>query len=228
MGEVKHKIHEFEKQFNALKKTTREGLESRKIDVKSVVECLTELSVDDMQEHKMFLDEKMDDLLQAESLFKLFLRLNLYWHYLAYHLLEHLIKKFSVEEVKGKMEKYKTDLWQFMWDTPLKLFCQAHKKRAIDLPPWFRELVIQFAWPENVTLRVVEEFRQQYASHYGLRECAMMVVTMVTSSFTDVRHIPEPYLNRKMVEDAPSKYKQVTNYTLHISSARRYSPCIFW
>ena len=109
----------------------------------------------------------MDDLLQAKSLFELFLRLNLYWHYLAYHLLEHLIKKFSVEEVKGKMEKFKADLWQFMWATPLKLFCQAHKKRAVDLPPRIRELVVQFSWPENVTLGVVEEIRQQYAIPYN-------------------------------------------------------------
>ena len=80
------------------------------------MECLTELSVDDMPEHKMFLKQQMDDLLRAESLFKLFLHLNLYWNYLAYHLLEHLIKEFSVEEVKGKMKKYESDLQQFLWN----------------------------------------------------------------------------------------------------------------
>ena len=126
--------------------------------MKKVVECLTELSVDNMPEHKMFLKQQMDDLLQEESLFKLFLHLNLYWNYLAYHLLEHLIKEFSLEEVKGKMKKYESDLQQFLWNISLDVFCQVHKKRAVDLPPGFRELVVKFEWPENVTFAVVEEF----------------------------------------------------------------------
>ena len=209
MGEVKDKIHEFEEEFNALKRTTREVLESRSIDVKSVVECLTELPADDMPEHKVFLKENMNDMLQAEDLFKLFLLLNLYWNYLAYHLLEHLIKKFSVEEVKGKMEKYKADLCQFMWDTPLEVFCLEHKKRAVKPPAGFRELVVQFSWPENVTLGVVEEFRQQYACHYNLHECAMMVTDIRRGSFTVVWGIPEPilqHLMKEVPEDILSKY----------------------
>ena len=141
-----------------MKRTTRKGLESRSIGVKKVVECLTELSVDDMPEHKMFLKQQIDDLLRAESLFKLFLCLNLYWIYLAYHLLEHLIKEFSLEEVKGKMKKYESDLQQFLWNISLEVFCQVHKKRAVDLPPGFRELVVKFEWLENVTFAVVEEF----------------------------------------------------------------------
>ena len=58
------------------------------------------------------------------------------------------------------------------------------------LPPGFREHVVHFSWPENVTLEVVEEFRQEYACHYNLRECAMILFTILPGSFTVVWFIP--------------------------------------
>ena len=209
MEEVKAQIHEFEQRFNALKKTTRESLESSSMDVKIVVECLTNLPADDMPEHKVFLKENMNDMSQAEDLFKLFLLLNLYWNYLAYHLLEHLIKELSVEDVKGKMEKYASDLRQFMWDIPLKVFCQTQKERAMDLPQGFERVVAKFEWPQNVTLAVVEEFRQRYAFHYNLRECAMMLITIRRGSFTVVWCIPKSIVQqliKEVAKDVLSKY----------------------
>lgn len=209
MEVVQAKIHEFEQQFKSLKKWTREVLESRNTDVKEVVDCLTDLPADDMLEHKVFLKENMHDLLEAKSLLELFPRLNLYWNYLAYHLLEHLIKEFSVEEVKGKMETYKTDLHQFMWDTPLEVFCKTQKKRAVKIPEGFRELVVKFPWTGTVTLGTVEEFRQQYAYHHNLREFSMMLITTHPGSFIVVWWIPESVVTRlteHVVEDVLSKY----------------------
>ena len=134
---VQANIQEFEHRFKVLKKTTQEGLDSRKINVEKVVECLTELPADDMSEHMVFLKREVDKLLRVKSLLALFLKLNFYWNYLAYHLLEHLIKEFSVEEVKEEMQKYKSDLKQFMMDTPLDVFCKTQERDAVKLPPGF-------------------------------------------------------------------------------------------
>ena len=209
--EVQAKIQEFEQRFNALKKSTRECLELRNIDVKAVVECLTNLSADDKPEHVVFLKEHIMELLQAKSHFDLFVLINIhYWNYLAYHLLEHLIKEFSLEEEKGKMEKYKSDLHQFMWDTPLKVFCNTQKKRLVELPKGFKELVTKFPWKGTVTLGKVEEFRQEYAYHHNLRDCSMMLITILPGSFTVVWWIPESIVTHLMgdvVEDVLSKYE---------------------
>ena len=213
LSEVQAKIHELEERFNVLKKSSREGLKLRRISVENVVECLTELPADDKEEHRMYLERHMNDLLQADSLFKLFLHLNLYWNYLTYHLLEHIITKFSVEEVKVEMKKYKSDLQQFMWDTPLEMFRQAQKERVMDLPEGFEKLVTKFDWPENVTLAVVEIFRQRYAYHYKLHDCAMMIMTVRTGSFTVVWCIPESIVEHlinmhlTVAEDILSKYE---------------------
>ena len=104
---------------------------------------------------------------------------------------------------------WKSDLKQFMWDIPLKVFCQANTRRAMKLPPGFRELVMEFSWPESVTLGVVEEFRQEYAYHYNLWDCAMMLITVHHSFVTVVWGIPESivqHLKKEVSENVLSKY----------------------
>ena len=143
--------------------------------VKRVADVLTSLSVDDMDEHKVFLEGHFSALYQAPDHFELFGTMNFYWNYQNYHLLHHLIQEFNLE-VKGEMKTYKEDLKQFRKKTPLKLFCQSLKKKYVKPPPPdFYEVVAEFDWPDHVTLEVVEEFRQGYADHYSLRECAMML-----------------------------------------------------
>jgi len=173
-----------------------------------VMECLTDLPEDDMLEHKRFLREHIGNLLQSGSLFKLFVRMNLHWSYLAYHLLEHLIKEFSVEEVKGEMEKYKSDLHRFMWNTPLEVFCKTQKRKIVDVPKGFKKLVVKFTWPK-AALGMVEEYRQQYAYHYKLREFAMMLITVQHGCFAAAWYIPESIvetLKKETPEDILLKY----------------------
>ena len=211
-GEVQAKIQKFEQRFNDLKKYTQKGLESRRIDVKAVVTSFTNLPADDKEEHKVFLEKHIHDLFQAESHEKLFALINIhYWNYLAYHLLEHLIKEFSVEEVKGEMKTYKSDLEQFMRDTPLEVFCETQKRKILNVPEGFEKLVVKFTWPKDqkVTLEKVEEYRQQYAYHYNLREFAMMLITVQPGSFTAVWYIPESIVQRlkkEMPQCILSKY----------------------
>lgn len=235
--EVQAKIHELEQKFNSLKNSTLEILESRNINVKKVVQCLTDLPADDMPEHKMFLDEHIITLLKEETHLELFHHMNL--NYLAYQLLEHIINristKISIEEVKGEMDMYKSELQHFLWNTPLDIFCESQTKRAVNLPPGFMEMVVEFGWPGNVPLGVVEEFRQQYAYHYNLREFLMMLMNIEHGSFTVVWGIPEfivQYLIREVAVDILSLfavtrlkiagecvYEQVTiNLSIHLFS----------
>ena len=189
--DIKDKIVEFEKKFNTLKRSTREGLERRSIIAKKVVVCLTDLRADDMPDHKVFLQSNIQILFKASDLYELFGTLNFHWDYLAYHLLDHLIREFFLEEVKGEMDNYMRDMKKFRKVAPLKLFCQAQTRRRIKPPAEFREVVAEFNWPDDITLEVVEQFRQEYASHYRLRECAMMLTSIREGSFIVTWFIPE-------------------------------------
>ena len=53
---VQDEIQQFHKRFNALKKSTRECLETCPVPVQRVADALTSLPADDMAEHKQFLE----------------------------------------------------------------------------------------------------------------------------------------------------------------------------
>ena len=179
---VQAKIRRFEKRFNELKKATKECLERKKISVEQVIEALTSMPENDLQEHKQFLKENLSDLSESSDIAELFGKLSLlYWDYLSYQLLEYLIKEFGLE-VKGEMEVYKLDLQRFRQKTPLALFCQNSRRRRRKPSEEFQEMVAEFDWPHEVTLEVVEQFRQEYAPHYHLRDCAMMLAIIDLST----------------------------------------------
>ena len=73
------------------------------------------------------------------------------------------------------MEAYKEDLKLFREKTTLTVFCETQKKRPLLLSQDFQDEVAKFAWPDNITLEVVEQFRQKHACHVTLQKCAMML-----------------------------------------------------
>ena len=185
---MKAKITQFERRFNKLKWATRDGLKN--VPVEKVVDALGDLPADDVPEHKHFQENYLHSLYQAPDHNQLFGRLNPHVNYLSYHLLDHLVGEFDLK-IKDEMEKYKEDLEKFRGKTPLKLFCQTQTKRKMKFPQEFQEVVLKFEWPDNVTLEVVEQFRREYACHYKLRECAMMVAEIRPCSFIITWFIPE-------------------------------------
>ena len=197
---VQAKIRQFQKRFNTLKKSTRECLERLRVPVKRVADALTSLPSDDVEEHKQFLESHLSALYHADDHSELFGTMNLHWNYQNPQLLDHLIREFNMEGVKGEMKTYKEDLQQFRKNTPLKLFCQSQKKQRIKPPPDFDEVVAEFDWPDDVTLEVVEEFRQEYADHYSLQQCAMMLNKVLPGSFTITWFIPGSIVKKLKVK----------------------------
>ena len=197
---VQAKIRQFEKRFNALKRSSRESLERLGVPVKRVADALTSLPADDMDEHKQFLESHLSALYHADDHSELFGTMNFHWNYQNPQLLDHLIREFDLEGVKGEMKTYKDDLQQFRKKTPLKLFCQSQKKKRIKPPAEFHEMVAEFDWPDDVVLETVEEFRQEYACHYSLRECAIMLNVVRPGSFIVTWFIPGSILEKLKVE----------------------------
>ena len=191
--EVQLMITELVKRFDTLKYNILECLEKHKIALERVADALTSLSPDDDEYHKLFLESHVSVLFKAVKHSELFGTMNFHWNYLNCPLLDHLVQKFDLKEVKLEMAAYKSDLQQFREKTPLALFCHTQKIRHLDPPPSFRKVVVEFNWPESnndVTLEVVEQFRQEYVSHYSLRDCAMMVAEVLPGSFTITWFVP--------------------------------------
>ena len=209
VGRVKQEIGVLESKFNALKVATIQCLERFRISVMCIVYTLTSLRADDIGEHEMFLKQR-GTLNQSQNHWELFGSLNLYWNYLAYHLLDHIIVevfqtyhyltdaegktiKQSLTDIKGRMESYKTDVRHFRIHTTLQLFCEAQKEKIDDTPPSFREIVVKHNWSEHThtaTLEEVEMFRRCYLRHYNLRNCALMLNSIRHGTFTVTWFVP--------------------------------------
>ena len=211
-----------------MKLKCRDGLEKRKIPVKKVVDTLTNLPADDVDEHKQILQSQLSVYYQANNQAELIGQLSFSMNYLSYQLLEYLAKEFHLREVSVQMEVYKSDLQQFRMKTPLALFCQTLKKKRITLSPEFQEMVAEFDWPENVTLEDVEQFRKEYAFHYDLREFAMMIAEVLPGSFIITwlvsasvieklkknlpREILKKYLATKLIIAGDCVYRSLESY----------------
>ena len=201
MDGVKARIDQFNNRFHKLKNSTREYLEKQKIPVKEVADALTSLSHDAGEVHEKFLQSHLEDLFKAADHDLLFGRMNFHWNYLNYHMLDHLVKRFDIKEVKSEMEVYKSDLKSFREVTPLSVFCKVHKKKT-EPQKKFREVVAKFNWPDSkeVTLEVVEEFRQAYAHYYSLWEFAMMLEEVRPGSFIVTWLVPESVIGMLHVD----------------------------
>ena len=93
----------------------------------TVVHILMNIRVID--QYKMFPEKKHKVFLRSRSHPDLFSLLNLYWNYLAYDLLDELVRQLTQNErsfktISEDMLTYKTDLQKFRQHTELKLFCQ--------------------------------------------------------------------------------------------------------
>ena len=116
---------------------------------------LTNLSVQDRERHKKFLREVCKQATLDDILFEL----KMYWDFLNYTLLEHLVKTFGDEELIASMEDYIKMLKEFRSKTRLCDFVKhfVHVKRELER----KELKIKKDknW-EDCTLEELENWRE--------------------------------------------------------------------
>lgn len=219
VDEIRGKIALFEDHFKTLKWRTRQGLERRgsSTSVRVVVERLTDLRADDQPDHAVFLKDNLQIMFRACDHHELFGTLNLYWDYLSYHLLDHLIREFSIKEVRGEMEEYKNDLSRFRGATLLSRFAETQTRRRIRPTREFKELAIDFDWPKDATLETVEDFRREYAFHYKLRDCAMMLIQLQIASVHITWFIPESVIDSLKTNIPVSLFEKFSVISLHVA-----------
>ena len=191
--EVEKMIAVLDEMFDLLKENVQQSLEKHVVPVKKIANALTSLSADYDDHHRMFLKSNVTELYTSVDNSVLFGHMNFHWNYLDPSLLNHLVGKFGLKEVKEEMEAYKSQLRQFRMNTPLCLFYLAQKKKRVRLSPGFQEVVIEFSWPEEheITLEDVEQFRQEFSNKCNLHDFAMMLVKVYLGSFIVTWVVPQ-------------------------------------
>ena len=214
--EVKDMITILENKFDDLKDTIIERLEKHKVLIHKVADVLTTLSLDADDCHRLFLEQRCRILVTAVSHSDIFATMNFHLNYLDPSLLDHLVRKLDVDEIKVLMDEYKSDLHHFRMKMPVFLFCRAQKRKSIKPVPEFQEVVAKFNWTDKVTMEAVEKFRRDYVSNYSLHECAMLIAQVHSGSSIISFLIPDSIVQllRENLPVAVFKHYSVTELVI--------------
>ena len=178
--------------FDELRTKLLNALQMNNVNVREVVYELSTLKAREKAEHRAFLKENLKVLRKCDDLIALFEELNFYWNYLSPSLLEHLAKKLNcLKNIEREMQAYKVALYQFRVQAPLKVFCEIEREH-VELPEGFCRVVAKFEGNiSSMTLQDVEEFRMKYATHYMLRDFALMLNVVKSGSVLVSFMVPE-------------------------------------
>ena len=198
--EVQREIKSFTIHFNAIKESTIKCLEACHIAVMTVVYML--LSVVSGNEQQKVLRQNYRSLRESKDHLELFSKLNPHWNYLSYDMLDLLIEELRIidgnfETVGVQMDVYKKELQEFRMNTPLDQFCEALPYEEHELSPTFHKSVIEYPWPQIITLEDVYVFHNHFAQSYKLQSLAMMVKSVISDTLK--AELPDAAQQHQMV-----------------------------
>ena len=134
--------------------------------------CVTCLPVPDRTQHRSFVEKKLTNIPPPVTFAKIWTILNLYWDFLNYGLLQHVISNFGSEDLKQQMQDYVDELSTFKKKTRLCDFIESWPCRD-DGPPEDRlkKVVIKMKheWSQ-CTLQDVESFKKALVHKFFLPE----------------------------------------------------------
>ena len=168
---VEKKVQYFENTFdNLVDKACREV--KGKIEPHIFLSRVTCLPVSARSQHRSFIEEKLTNIPPPVTFENIWPILNLYWDFLNYGLLQHVINKCASENLKQQMQDYVDKLSTFKQTTRLCDFIESWPCRD-DGPPEDRlkKVVVKMKheW-SRCTLHDVESFRKALVHKFFLPE----------------------------------------------------------
>ena len=145
-------------------------------------------------EHIQFITESIDDINNAGDVNSLFSHLNIYWTYLEYSLLSHIIQSHSSTlsaELKGEMKRYEEDIEVFKQNTTVEQLLQAGigcVRR--EPPPNFTRIITKLKGkPSDYTLDKIDQFRRMVCMAFNLPTFILMLQSVDEGSLCIKWHI---------------------------------------
>ena len=191
---VGEQVKYLESKFGNLIDTACEEVKG-KFELHIFLSRVTYLPVSVRTQHRSFIEEKLTKIPPPVTFENTWLTLNLYWDFLNYGLLEHVINQCGSEGLKQQMQDYVDELSTFKQTTRLCDFIKSWPCRD-DGPPENRlkKVVVKMKhkW-SRCTLQDVERFKKALVHKFFLPEFDILLqkaergcvcVTWLTSPFT--------------------------------------------
>ena len=190
---VHEQIEKFEHRFHDLTYDAEVEIREKHTSVKKFRHTVILLPLSIKADHYHFLKENLLNINKAKSIKKIFMYLNLYWNFIDYHLLEHIIREHGSDYLKVQMEVYVQDLTLFKRITTIGQICGLARRwyTRPDLPQHFALLSTKFKKdPSEYTLEELEHFRVSFCREFSLSESAAMFAGAIEGSLIILWHIP--------------------------------------
>ena len=143
-----------------------------KVDPHMFLSCITYLPVSARVQHRSFVQQKLTTIPPPVTFVTIWAILNLYWDFLNYGLLGHIITTFGSADLKQQMQNYVDELSIFKQKTRLCDFVSSWPCRD-DGPPEdrLRKVVVKMNhdWSQ-CTLQDVESFKKDLIHKFFLPE----------------------------------------------------------
>ena len=188
--DIASQIQEFEERFERLEFASLTELEEKQVDLKRFRHSLILLPAKIKKEHATFLKENLPTISKAESIDEIFMQLNLYWNFIDYSLLEHIVNRFCSEEVKKDMVQYISDLEAFRKATTISQMIHCWPGR-IEPPPHFSKVTCKLNHDAaTYTLHELDQLRVRFCHEFSLSDSIMMLHSFIAGSVVIVWMIP--------------------------------------
>ena len=123
------KVERFEEEFDILVDKACQDVRRRELEPSVFLSRVTTLRVSDRIQHRSFIEKELKDIPPPVTFEKIWTRLSLYWDFLNYGLLEHVINKLGSEDLKYQMQDYVDELSAFKGRTRLCDYQQLAMQR---------------------------------------------------------------------------------------------------
>ena len=168
---VEDQVCYFDSTFRSLVNKTYQEVNG-KMEPDDFLSRVTCLPVSDRMQHRSFVEKKLINIPPPLTIVNIWCILNLYWDFLNYGLLEHVISNFGSEDLKQQMQDFVHELSTFKQTTLLCDFIESWPCRD-DGPPedCLKKVVVKmkYEWSQ-CTLQDVESFKKALVHKFFLPE----------------------------------------------------------
>ena len=183
-------IEKFIKKFESLAYLCLCELEKSHVHLKEFRTKLTLLPRTIRHEHTTFIKENLPKFLEAGNLEEIFMHLNLYWSFLDYSLLDHIIDRFCSCDLKRDMHRYKLELGKFCHETTISQVIESWSGQ-VEPPPTFTEFTNTLDRDAaTYTLEELDKLRRDICREFSLSDFILMFRRVVKGSLIITWFVP--------------------------------------
>ena len=206
--EVRTRVKTLQTKFLDITKRTTARIQEKGMDAHSFrLQFVMQMDISEQSQHRQFIETYLMELKPTTTVDDLLCRLSLYWNFLNYNLLQHLVDMFGDEQLKHDMEDYVETLKVFRTNTMLCDFIDNWPLRGQKPPEAdLRELVIKKVmdkkW-EECTLEDVETIEETLTHKFLLPDFVLHLREAEKGCVCLTWYIPAP-IAKTLQEDFPN------------------------